>query len=100
MGVVVVRCDFNLGHSSHAWMRIDAYILNYSKVACRGLFSKGGSRGGGGPGGLDPPFVPRYRLFNIGPKIGPPSGPPFLLVDLIWTPLSKILDPPLFSEVY
>ena len=43
-------------------------------------------RGGGGPGGLDPPFVPRCRLFNIGPKIGPPSGPPFLLVDLIWTP--------------
>ena len=34
---------------------------------------------GGGAGGLDPPFVPRCRLFNIGPKIGPPSGPPFLL---------------------
>ena len=51
----------------------------------------------GGGGGQDPPpFVPRCRLFNIGPKIGPPSGPPFLLVDLIWTPpLSKILDPPL-----
>ena len=30
-----------------------------------------------------PPFAPRCRLFNIGPKIGPPL---FLLVDLIWTP--------------
>ena len=50
----------------------------------------------GGSRGSPPPFVPRCRLFNIGPKIGPPSGPPFLLVDLIWTPppLSKILDPP------
>ena len=45
-----------------------------------------------------PPFVPRCRLFNIGPKIGPPSGPPFLLVDLIWTPLSKILDPHLLYQ--
>ena len=46
-------------------------------------------------------IVPRCRLFNIGPKIGPPSGPPFLLVDLIWTrpaPPSKILDPPLFCK--
>ena len=32
---------------------------------------------GGGAGGPDPPFVPRCRLFNIGPKIGPPSAPPF-----------------------
>ena len=40
----------------------------------------GGSGGGGGPGGPDPPpFGPRCRLFNIGPKVGPP---PFLLVDL------------------
>ena len=43
-------------------------------------------QGGGGQGVWTPPFVPRCRLFNIGPKIGPPSGPPFLLVDLIWTP--------------
>ena len=29
--------------------------------------------GGGGPGGPDPPpFGPRCRLFNIGPKVGPP----------------------------
>ena len=56
--------------------------------------------GGGGPGGQDPPFVPRCRLFNIGPKIEPPSAPPpFLLVDLIWTPLSKILDPPLHTHL-
>ena len=39
----------------------------------------GGSRGGG-PGGPDPPppFGPRCRLFNIGPKVGPP--PPFVNV--------------------
>ena len=30
-------------------------------------------QGGGGPGGPDPPpFGPRCRLFNIGPKVGPP----------------------------
>ena len=34
--------------------------------------------GGGGSRGSGPPlFVPRCRLFNIGPKIGPPSAPPF-----------------------
>ena len=36
-------------------------------------------QGGGGPGGPDPPpppFGPRCRLFNIGPKVGPPLGPP------------------------
>ena len=47
---------------------------------------------------MPPPFVPRCRLFNIGPKIGPPSGPPFFAcrpnLDL---PLWKILDPPLSS---
>ena len=42
------------------------------------------SRGGGVQGVRTPPFVPRCRLFNIGPKIGPPSAPPFLLVDLIY----------------
>ena len=44
----------------------------------------------GGRGSAPPPFWgPRYRLFNIGPKVGPPPGPPFLLVDLRWTPLFK-----------
>ena len=49
---------------------------------------------GGGRGSGPPLFGPRYRLFNIGPKVGPPL---FLLVDLRLTPppLSKILDPPL-----
>ena len=33
----------------------------------------GGSRGGGGSRGSGPPpFGPRCRLFNIGPKVGPP----------------------------
>ena len=61
------------------------------------LFSVADPGGGGGPGGLDPPpFVPRCRLFNIGPKIGPPSGPPFFAYrpNLDPPPLSKILDPP------
>ena len=39
-------------------------------------------QGGGGP---DPPFGPQCRLFNIGPKVGPPL---FLLVDLRWTPVA------------
>ena len=52
-----------------------------------------------------PLFGSRYRLFNIGPKVGPPPGPPlFLLVDLTWTPppsLSKILDPALhYLQLY
>ena len=43
--------------------------------------------GGGGPGGPHPPFGPRCRLFNIGPKVGSPLGPPPpLRVDLRWTP--------------
>ena len=47
----------------------------------------------GGAGGPDPLFCPRCRLFNIGPKVGPPPGPPlFLLVKLRWThPLFKNL---------
>ena len=32
--------------------------------------------GGGGRGSGPPPFGPRCRLFNIGPKVGPPLGPP------------------------
>ena len=48
-----------------------------------------------------PPFVPRCRLSNIGPKIGPPSGPPFFAgrPNLDPPPLSKILDPPLISNI-
>ena len=65
----------------------------------------GGGGGGGGGGGRGsepppPPFGPLCRLFNIGPKIRPTPGPPFLLADLRWTPppLLKILDPPLGSH--
>ena len=45
---------------------------------------------GGGGGVRPPPFGPRCRFFNIGPKVGPPLGPPppFLLVDLRWTPVA------------
>ena len=31
---------------------------------------------GGGQGVRPPPFGPRCKLFNIGPKVGPPLGPP------------------------
>ena len=46
--------------------------------------------GGGGVQGVrSPPFGPRCRLFNIGPKVGPPLGPPPLLfVDLRWAPVA------------
>ena len=78
--VVVVRCDFNLGHSSHAWMRIDAYILNYSKVACRGLFSKGGSREGGGVQGVWTPLLCHdIGFLTLGPKLDPRLAPLFCL---------------------
>ena len=51
--------------------------------------------GGGGPGGPAPPFGPRCRLFNIGPKFGPPlAPPPFLLVDLRWTRVADPAPPP------
>ena len=45
---------------------------------------------GGGQGVRTPPFGPRCRLFNIGPKVGPPLGPPppFLLVYLRPTPVA------------
>ena len=50
--------------------------------------------GGGGPGGPDPPlFGPLCRLFNIGPKIRPNPGPPFLLADLTWTPPPSFENP-------
>ena len=57
---------------------------------CMGGCGRGVSKGSGLP-----LFVPRCRLFNIGPKVRPPPAPLFLLVDLIWPPFSKILDPPL-----
>ena len=53
---------------------------------CSGRVTTSGGSRGGGAGGPDPPFGPRCRLFNIGPKVGPP--PPFLLVDLRWTPVA------------
>ena len=56
-------------------------LYDYSK-----LFYPWTDPGGGGPRVRTPLFVLRYRLFNIGPKVGPPPGPPFLLVDLRWTP--------------
>ena len=42
--------------------------------------------GSGGAGDPAPLFGPQCRLFNIGPKVGPPPAPP---------PPSKILDQPL-----
>ena len=57
--------------------------------------SRGGSRGSG------PPFFgPRCRPFNIGPKIGPLPEPPFLLVDLRWTPFQKSCISPCGSMYY
>ena len=47
--------------------------------------------GGGIQGVRTPPFVPRCRLFNIGPKIGPPAGPPFFAG-------RPNLDPPPFQK--
>ena len=88
-----------------------------------------GGSGGGGPGGPDPPpFGPRCRLFNIGPKVGPPpfvnvqewgcfsnflrsddvtrtmsKGGGVLVKNLVSVPgpppLSKILDPRLDGDV-
>ena len=50
-----------------------------------------------GGGGLDPPFGPRCRLFNIGPKIGPPPESPLFCLETYGRPPPplKILDPPL-----
>ena len=51
---------------------------------------------GGGAGGPASLFGPRCRLFNIGPTIGPPPGPPFFACrpKMDPPPLSEILDPP------
>ena len=57
--------------------------------------------GGGGPGGPDPPFFgPRCRLFNIGSKVGPPSGFPFFFAcrHKMDPPFSKILDPSMYGK--
>ena len=52
-------------------------VFIYMSVADPG----GGSRGSG-----PPPFGPRCRLFNIGPKVGPPLGPPplFACIPKMW----------------
>ena len=43
--------------------------------------------GGGGTGGLDPPpLCHDVGFLTLGPKLDPRLAPPFLLVDLIWTP--------------
>ena len=53
----------------------------------------GGSRPFGGGGGSGAPlFGPRCRLFNIGTKVGPPPGPPFLAC-------RPKMDPPTFSKI-
>ena len=71
--------------TEHAPPHVGHWGVTGPDVQCRAalLYLSGGSRGGGGGGsrgsGPPPPFGPRCRLFNIGPKVGPP---PFLLVDL------------------
>ena len=50
------------------------------------LLVMGGSGGGGSRGTGTALFGPRCRLSNIGPKVGTPDGPPFLLVNLRLTP--------------
>ena len=68
------------------------YFWNYYMLRIMG-----GSRGGPDP---PPPWGgPRYRLLNIGPKVGPPPGTPFFAcrpkIPPTPTPhFSKILDPP------
>ena len=51
-----------------------------------GIYMGGSKEGVQGAG---PPFGPRCRLFDIGHKVGPPPGPPLLIVDLRirWTPV-------------
>ena len=66
------------------------YTLTWTYRCYCVLHTSGGSRGGG-PGGQAPPYVPRCRLFNIGPKIGPLSGPPFFAG-------RPNLDPPPFQK--
>ena len=56
--------------------------------------------GGGGSRGSGPSLLCHdVGFLTLGPKLDPRlAPPPFLLVDLIWTPLSKILDPPLLNK--
>ena len=64
------------------------------------IWRSGGSRGGGGSrgSGPPPPLGHDVGFLTLGPKLDPllDPPPPYLLVDLRWTPLSKILDPPLW----
>ena len=103
------------------------FLAVVAHASCLPLCS-GGSRGGGARGSGPPPFGPRCRLFNIGPKVGPPllwmskSGGVF---QIFWgrmtshgqcprggvlvknpvsapgppPPLSKILDPRLLCNI-
>ena len=63
---------------------ISWYILLRKGTSISGC---GHGRMGGGGVQAPPPFGPLCRLFNSGPKVGPPPGPPlFLIVDLRWAP--------------
>ena len=45
--------------------------------------------GGGGGGGVRTPLLHHDVVFlTLGPKLDPLLGPPFLLVDLRWTPVA------------
>ena len=57
--------------------------------------------GGSGGGGVRPPFFAHdVGFLTLGLKLDPLLDPPplFLLVNLRWTPFSKILDSPLIRE--
>ena len=70
------------------------YSYNTKKIPPWAFWTSSGPRGGV-QGVRTPPFGPRCRLFNIGPKVGPPLGPPppFLLVGLRWTPPPPFKNP-------
>ena len=102
----------NESHSQATLSRRTSFVKRYTKISlmvnkstesllsykigssygnapwCEEVFGYSGGSRGGGPGGQDP-----LKLENWTPV----CPPPFLLVNLIWTPppLSKILDPPL-----
>ena len=53
----------------------------------------------GGAGVWTPPLLAPFWLFDIGPKVGPPPGPHlFACRPKMPPPLSKILDPPLYTQ--
>ena len=94
--IIMVVCCFKIrlligSCGSHRWIRCDPGITGTGLLrllATRGLCVHAMDQSGfqllycvdvqwriqgGGPGGPDPPpFGPRCRLFNIGPKVGPP----------------------------